>query len=141
MDRKNFLSAIGSTAVCVCMGGLAACVKATTIPAGSNNNLSVDLNTQLTNIGDYVVLGAIAIVRIGPGNSATSFAVLSTICPHAGYTVQYLPDPENPVSGEFKCPGHGSTFTQQGFLLVGPATKDLTKYPFQITNNSLVITT
>ena len=94
MDRKNFLGAIGSTAVCVCMGGLAACVKATTIPSGSNNNLSVDLNTQLTNIGDYAILGSIAVVRIGPGNSATSFAVLSTICPHAGFTVQYLPDPE-----------------------------------------------
>jgi cytochrome b6-f complex iron-sulfur subunit len=147
MDRKNFLTSIGGTAACICMGGLAACVKATTIPSGSNNNLSIDLNTQLVNIGDYVVLGAIAVVRIGPGTSNSSFAVLSTICPHQGFTVQYLPDaldptdPSEDTKGIFRCPGHGSEFTKQGNLISGLATMGLSKYPFSITNNTLVIFT
>ena len=36
MDRKKFLSSIGTTAACICVGGMAACVKTSEPPAGSS---------------------------------------------------------------------------------------------------------
>ena len=66
MDRKNFISKISTSAVCVCMGGLAACVKATEIFSNTTSVLQIDLNTQLTTVGDSVSVGSVAVVEVEP---------------------------------------------------------------------------
>ena len=57
-----------------------------------------------------------AVLRV----SATSYRAFSMVCPHAGTTV-------NIVSGGFRCPNHGATFTSTGAVTGGPATRGLTE--------------
>ena len=145
MDRKKFLSSIGSTAACICVGAMASCVKATSVPTNSSNSLTVDLSSQLLQVGDYLVITPVAIVRIGPGFTNSAFSVLGTTCPHAGYTVNYeptLPDPtaEN-TTGIFRCPGHGSLFEKNGNRISGPTPRGLSTIPFSIAGYTMTINT
>ena len=57
-----------------------------------------------------------AVLRV----SATSYRAFSMVCPHAGTTV-------NIVSGGFRCPNHGATFTSTGAVTGGPASRGLTE--------------
>jgi nitrite reductase/ring-hydroxylating ferredoxin subunit len=57
-----------------------------------------------------------AVLRV----SATSYRAFSMVCPHAGTTVSI-------VSGGFRCPNHGATFTSTGAVTGGPATRGLTE--------------
>ena len=136
MDRKKFLSSIGTTAACICVGGMAACVKTSEPPAGSSNNISIDLTNQLNNVGDYLVSGPYAIVRAAVGNTESSFYVLSRTCPHAGFSVDY-----DLGLGHFRCPGHFSEFALNGSRISGAAPRGLDKLTFTVVGDKLIIET
>ena len=53
--------------------------------------------------------------------SATEFAMLDSICTHAGCTV----DKFDAVGGAMFCPCHGSSYDARGRLLGGPADRDM----------------
>ncbi len=55
---------------------------------------------------------------------ANGFRALSGKCPHLGCTVNF-----DPVSEQFKCPCHGSTFGPSGTWLSGPAGRNLHPLP------------
>ena len=57
-----------------------------------------------------------AVLRV----NATTYRAFSLVCPHAGTTVSI-------VSGGFRCPNHGATFSSNGALSGGPATRGLTE--------------
>lgn len=139
MDRKNFISLVGNTAAGVCICSLASCYKQTTVPPDASSKLNIDLRNQLRNVGDYINKGSLIVIRIGTGNNIGAFMVLDTVCPHAGYTVQYHQDPGNVAKGSFICPGHGSTFDQVGTLTGGPSPNSLRRYAFAVNGNELII--
>ena len=57
-------------------------------------------------------------------SSKDGFQALSAKCPHLGCTVNF-----DAVSGEFKCPCHGSTFDPSGKWMSGPARQNLQGLP------------
>ena len=57
-------------------------------------------------------------------SSKKGFYALSAKCPHLGCTVNF-----DAVSGEFKCPCHGSLFSASGKWISGPARRSLQPLP------------
>lgn len=139
MDRKNFLNSLsgGLALTCVsCM--MAACEKDSSTPGsgpgGSTPELTVNLSSQLTNVGDFVADANIVVIRIAAGNQTTSFRAFSDVCPHAGSSVAY-----NKATTEFTCPNHGAKFNQSGGVTRGPATTGLKTKSITITGTKLEV--
>jgi cytochrome b6-f complex iron-sulfur subunit len=144
MERKEFLNKLtgGIALTCVaCM--MEACSKEGTSGSGSNSGgtnpgggtggttvlLTVNLNTQLLNVGDFISDNGAIVVRIASGNTAVSNA-----CPHAGYAVAYVKS-----SNTFNCALHGSNFNGDGSLKNGPATTGLGKKTVEISGTTLTV--
>ena len=139
MDRKEFLASLGiGAAVLACADCLQGCTPLTgpSVPtAPTNVNLSVDLtasaNSALKSPGGFIYDGGLIIARLANG----SYAALSQTCTHQGGTVQYLSS-----NNIFFCPVHGSTFSTNGSVLNGPATKPLVKYNVSVNGTTLLVT-
>ena len=121
VDRLTFLkqsaAAIAAVALAACgAGSLTApeSLSATTIALASN--------PALANVGGVITTSIdhspVAIVR----ESSTTFAAFSLICPHQGSTVQAR-------TSDFRCPGHGATFSLAGTWTGGQRTSNLRSYP------------
>ena len=148
MDRSEFLSKFGLGLVAVCAGcGLASCGSkgndaspvivggAPSPPApGSGNLFTVDLNSQLQSVGDFKVSNGVILVRIAAGDSADAFTAVQVACTHQGTAINY-----NAGQHMFICPAHGSEFSQQGQVLVGPATLPLHDYNVTISGTDLTV--
>ncbi|MDB5134092.1 MAG: Rieske 2Fe-2S protein [Mucilaginibacter sp.] len=146
MERNEFLSKLGIGLVVVCTGcSLVSCggskggnptpVGGTPAPAkGSGNLFSVDLASELINIGDSKVVQGVIIVRIANGDVESAFTAVQVACTHQGTAINY-----NTGQGIFICPLHGSEFSKNGQVLLGPAALPLQKYNVTITNNTLTV--
>lgn len=146
MDRKEFLKAMtgGLTTTCVaCM--MAACSKDGTAPTnpsgptpnptpGNNALLTVNLANQMLSVNDFVSGGGVIVVRIAAGNVVSSFSAFSSVCPHAGSTVQFVPQTQS-----FNCPAHNSSFNISGAVTGGPAGSGLTKKTVEISGTTLTV--
>jgi Rieske Fe-S protein len=145
MDRKEFLHSLtgGLAFTCVaCM--MEACSKDTTTPGGGGNNnpppsgntvlLTVNLSSQLLSVNDFVAGNGVIVVRTATGNVASSFAAFSSVCPHAGGTVEFRPQ-----SMSFNCPLHNSNFSISGAVTGGPAATGLTKKTVEISGTTLTV--
>ena len=136
MDRKDFFNKIsgGLAITCVsCM--MAACSKEEDNGGGgdvSTAELTVDLNSQLTNIGDFVAASGIIVVRVAAGNQVSSFKAFSDVCPHEAGTISY-----NKTSAIYTCAKHGATFNQSGSVMTGPATSSMKLKAISITGTTL----
>lgn len=133
-DRRRFLSSALAASI---LGVLAACGDGN-IGGVTGNDDDDDIGggggggttglvVTLANFSALTSDGGIARVDGGVGTptavvriSATSYRAFSLVCPHAGTTV-------NIVSGGFRCPNHGATFTSTGAVTSGPATRGLTE--------------
>ena len=60
--------------------------------------------------------------------SSQGLRVLSRKCPHLGCTLQ-----KKDAQNKIVCPCHGSTFTEEGKYISGPAQKDMTLLSFSKT--------
>lgn len=136
MDRKDFLITVGKGAA---LAGLVYCIGCNPntdnpISAPSNVDMTLDLtlhaNQPLNSVGGSVVNGGIIIARL----SQNSFTAVSAGCTHQGTTIVYQPQ-----QNQFFCPNHGSTFTTDGAVTQGPASKSLTKYNTSLTGTNLRI--
>lgn len=132
-ERRRFLSAALAASV---LGVLAACGDGNIGGVTGNDDDDTGTGGGGTPTGLVVTLanfsalssnGGIARVDGGAGTptavfrvSATSYRAFSMVCPHAGTTV-------NIVSGGFRCPNHGATFSSTGEVTNGPATRGLTE--------------
>ena len=136
MDRKNFLNSLsgGLALTCVsCM--MAACEKdSTPVDGGPTPDVSLDLSTQLTSVGDFVAINSIIVVRTATGNQASSFKAFSNVCPHQAGTISY-----DKTSTVFTCATHGATFNQSGSVTKGPATSNMTTRIVTVTGTKLTV--
>ena len=136
MDRKDFLNKLsgGLAITCVsCM--MAACSKEEDNGGGGNNpTLTIDLNSQLGAIGDFVAASGIIVVRLAAGNQASSFKAFSNVCPHEAGAISY-----NKATTVFTCAKHGATFNQTGAVTSGPATSGMSTKVVTVTGNTLTV--
>jgi cytochrome b6-f complex iron-sulfur subunit len=147
MDRKEFINSLtgGLTLTCIsCM--MQACSKEeANSPSNNNNNnnnnpnptpsdilLTVNLNSQLLAINDFIIDKGVAVVRIATGNVPASFVAFSSACPHAGATISFVK-----ASSSFNCSAHGSNFSIDGSVTTGPATSGLQKKTVEIVGTNL----
>jgi cytochrome b6-f complex iron-sulfur subunit len=95
---------------------------------------TVNLDTDLKAINNFVARNGYIVIRTATGNTAASFVAYSAVCPHAGSTVEY-----NASTSSFLCPAHGSTFSSTGELIQGPATSGLAKLALEISGTTLKV--
>ena len=64
------------------------------------------------------IVGRVWLIRQPAGDAVTAF---TTICPHLGCSVNWVPPPlgQPSESGQFLCPCHGGRFDQKGDRVVG----------------------
>jgi len=139
MKRTEFLSTFTSGLSVACIACLAsACSKdemgAPAAPSNSNASAgsTINLDMELKSINDFVAKSGFIVIRTASGNAASSFVAFSSVCPHAGATVEYKSN-----STSFLCPTHGSTFSGTGALIQGPATRGLTKLDIELSGTTL----
>lgn len=139
MKRKEFLSTFTSGISVACIACLAsACSKeemgAPAAPSSSNSSagFTINLDMELKSINDFVAKSGFIVIRTASGNAASSFVAFSSVCPHAGATVEYLSN-----STSFLCATHGSTFNAKGALTQGPATRGLTTLAVELSGATL----
>ncbi len=146
MERGEFLSKLGIGMAIVCAGcAISSCGSKGNDPAPSNNNggnngggntsgTSINLVSELANIGDSKILGDAIVVRLATGNIPASFTAVQVACTHQGTSIGY-----NLAQGIFICPNHGSEFSTSGAVVLGPATANLKVYTVAINNNVLTV--
>ena len=138
MDRRAFLSDISITVAAACAGCLAACAKEsgggpqTNPPTGIN--ITIDLNSEITNVGNTVIKQGVIIVRLAASNDPASFTAVQANCTHEGSIIGF-----NNSQGIFICPNHGSQFSTSGSVVFGPATTNLKKYSISISGSTMTI--
>jgi cytochrome b6-f complex iron-sulfur subunit len=144
MQRQEFLSKLGISLAAVCIGcNLSSCgsdVKNEEPTPNQPTNpgatlATIDLNSDLKNVGESTVANKIIIVRLAAGNSPASFTAVSVACTHQGTSINY-----NPAQGKFICPNHGSQFSTTGSVLLGPAALPLQEFKVAVTGSSLTVT-
>jgi Rieske Fe-S protein len=91
----------------------------------------IDSASPLATVGGAATtqtsLGMFLIARTGQD----SFTALSAICTHQQCTVSGF------SNSRFVCPCHGSQYSTSGAVVQGPATRSLTSYATQFSNNVL----
>ena len=148
MKRTQFLHTVTGGLAAVCVSCLAASCAKDDAPSPSNasasntnpgqsagsNAFTVKLESEIKSVNDYIAKNGIILIRIATGNTASSFLAVSSVCPHAGSTVEY-----NNTKSSFLCAAHGSTFSSDGSLVSGPAAKGLTKLVVDIVGTTLTV--
>ena len=145
MKRTQFLNTVSGGLAAVCVSCLAAACSSNeaptpNTPSGGNNPnpvtnaFKVNLDSELRGVNEFIARNGIILIRTAIGNTALSFLAVSSVCPHAGATVEY-----NNTKFSFLCAAHGSTFSSDGSLVLGPATKGLSKLLVEITGTTLTV--
>lgn len=147
MERKDFIEKVGLSAASVLIFGcMQACSKSESTPAtsGNNNNASTPKTIDFTiniAIAPYSVLNNQGGYYVDATNNiiiartlANEFIAVSSLCTHQLVRVEY-----QGANNRFYCSGHGSTFSNAGAVLNGPATLPLKQYKTSLTNNNLRI--
>lgn len=148
MERGEFLSKFGLGLVVACTGcGLASCgskgsapLPSTSVgggsppPKGSGNLFTLDLSSQLQNVGDSTVQKSVIVVRLATGDTSDAFTAVQVACTHQGTSINY-----NTSQKIIICPNHGSEFNQQGAVLLGPAAIPLQRYTVTVTGTQLIV--
>lgn len=139
MKRNEFLTTLTGSFSVACLACMtSACSKEDNgAPTAVNNpapasGFLINLDSELKAVNDFVARSGYIVIRTATGNTPASFSAFSSVCPHAGATVEY----KNSTSS-FLCAAHGSTFSGTGALIQGPATRGLTKFDVEITGSTL----
>jgi cytochrome b6-f complex iron-sulfur subunit len=121
MKRKDFINTLTGSLAGVCVACLTtACsskemagpTPASNPGSGSNpSTFSIKLDSELKAINDFVAKSGVIVIRTSSGNTPASFLAFSSVCPHAGATVEY-----NGTKNSFFCAAHGSSFNGDGSL-------------------------
>ena len=145
MKRTEFLNTLGIGLAVACTGCLAACGKGgepgpsgggiIPPPPAAGVNFTVNIDAEITSVGQSVTRSGVIVVRIATGNDITSFTAVQVTCTHEGATIGF-----NGTQGNFVCPNHGSIFSPAGVVIMGPATSNLKKYTMTISGSTLTIT-
>lgn len=88
---------------------------------------------ELAAVNGSVAIGDVKGVPVGiTRTGANTYAAFSLACPHQGVTV--IKD-----AAGWSCPAHSSQFKADGALVLGPATKRLTKIPAKLSRGVLTV--
>jgi cytochrome b6-f complex iron-sulfur subunit len=87
---------------------------------------------ELSRIGGAVSVGSVKGVPVGVVRMANGYRAMSLRCPHQGVPVQ------RDATG-WVCPAHGSEFSANGALELGPALKRLSLVPSALKKGTLVV--
>lgn len=136
LSRRQFIC--GSAAVAALATTPALAANGVKNLPGGKTEVSLAANKALETVGGVVELsikkyGKVAVIRTS--KSAKGFAVVNLSCPHAGVIVK-----QN--AGGWICPGprgHGSEFSMNGALKVGPANTGLKPIKFTANTKAVVI--
>jgi len=149
MERKDFLSKMGIGIAAVCAGcSLYSCGSdpkdeptpgtggGTVNPPPSNgtNIFNLNLDSDIKNIGDFKVASGVILVRLAAGATAFAFTAVQVACTHQGTSINY-----NAAQGKFICPNHGSQFSTDGAVLLGPAASALKVYNVVVSGSTLTV--
>ena len=142
MNRRKFIYNLGSPVFAACAVCLAGCGKSADTPNNSSGsttpagtvNFTVDLGSQLVNIGSSLVQAGVIVVRLAAGNTSGSFTAVQVACTHQGISINYVSS-----ANDFECPAHGSRFTTDGAVINGPAASALTKFSIRISGNTMTV--
>ncbi|RVU02702.1 hypothetical protein EOD41_01820 [Mucilaginibacter limnophilus] len=144
MERSEFLAKFGVGLAAVCTGcSLVSCGSKSSDPkpndpgnGGDDDGelFSINLNSELTSIGQSKISNGVILVRIAAGNNESAFTAVQVACTHEGTQIGY-----NAAQGKFICPNHGSQFSASGDVLLGPATRALKEYAIDIDGNTLTV--
>lgn len=139
MDRKDFLNSVGMSAAAFALLSCIGCKKTdgpsssdVSGPTGVDFTLDLGLaaNAPLLANGGSVVSNGIIIAKTTTG----SYIAVQRNCTHQTYPLSY-----EPSDHLFYCPSHGSSFSETGAVLNGPAGRSLSVYHTQQTGSSLRI--
>lgn len=139
MDRKDFLNSIGITAATFALINCIGCKKNggssssdTTGPTELNFSLDLSLtaNAALLSNGGFLVSNGVVVARTNKGG----YIAVQRSCTHESYTLTY-----QSTNSRFYCPNHGATFSENGAVTNGPASRSLSVYNTQLTGTTLKI--
>ena len=120
VSRRQFVIQGALASVAILLAGCAGS-DGPTAPASVNTTVNISDYPALANVGGVAYVNAsgnpIAVVRVG----ASTFDVVSRICPHQGGTV-------SSNGNGFTCPNHGARFADDGTWVGGQSTSNLTSY-------------
>jgi len=145
MERHEFLSKLGIGLVVACAGcSLVSCGSKSSDPSvggapppptkGTGRLFTVDLSSQLSNIGESVITDGVIVVRLAAGSEEDAFTAVQVSCTHRGTAIGY-----NAGQGIFICPAHGSEFSKTGAVVMGPASAALQQYKVDVDGTQLTV--
>ncbi|WP_055143282.1 QcrA and Rieske domain-containing protein [Jiulongibacter sediminis] len=145
IDRKDFMKQMGiGFGAIMLMNCLQSCSEGeipdpNPNPGGSTGvdftlDLNAAANSSLKTQGGFLVVSSRNIIVARTLND--TFIAVSSSCTHQGTTVNYRAN-----TNDFRCPNHGSEFSNTGAVTNGPATSALKKYntSFDETANTIRI--
>jgi cytochrome b6-f complex iron-sulfur subunit len=97
--------------------------------------LNIDASSPLSAVGGAALVNASGRPFLVSHTGQNSFTALTAVCTHEQCTVSTF------ANQTFECPCHGSQYSTSGTVLKGPATRPLTSFTTNFTNNVLAITT
>lgn len=139
MDRKDFLASIGLSAATFALINCTGCAKSSNSPSGDTTgptgidftlDLTLSINSALVNNGGYLVTNGVIVARTNAG----AYVAVQRSCTHESYGLIYQGS-----ANRFYCANHGATFSENGSVTNGPASRSLTTYRTQLTGTSLRI--
>jgi len=101
----------------------------------STITLTIDASSPLAAVGSAALVNASGRPFLVTHTGQNTFTALTAICTHEQCTVSTF------ANQTFECPCHGSQYSTSGTVLKGPATRSLTSFTTNFTNNVLAITT
>lgn len=129
MERKEFIKLAGAGAGWMLVSTCFTNCSSTAEPTPTNVDFVVDVSTgALAQNGGSVVQNGVIVARTLTGD----FLAVASACTHQGTTVQYQGN-----NKRFFCPNHGSTFSENGGVTAGPATRALRQFNTTLSGNSL----
>ena len=133
ISRRALLT--GACAILALCGSSAPATANPAVKKLSGGRLSVDLKAvpELSSVGGTIRIGSVkgtpvAIARTGESR----YIAFSLKCPHQGVTVSRSDD-------GWVCKAHLSEFGSDGDLILGPATKRLTRVPIKVSRGIATI--
>ena len=136
MERREFLGSLGAPILAACAVCMGACSKGSSSSSATTPTVTadftVDLNTTITTVGSSLIKDGVIVVRLATGNLPTSFTAVAVACTHEGTSIGY-----NATSNKFICPNHGSTFSTNGAVTLGPAAASLKQLNITVNGTSM----
>ena len=134
MERREFLGSLGGPILAACAVCMGACSKSSGGSSATpvSADFTIDLGANLLTVGSSMVQSGVIVVRLAAGNLPASFTAVAVACTHEGTFVNY-----NASGNKFICPNHGSTFSTNGAVTLGPAGTSLKQFTITINGASM----